>query len=75
MDIGVLWLLAGLAMLIWLVLILSVAWLATTRPGRHPSVPNARARKILADRYSRGEIDFEEYRQRVGIPREELSHR
>jgi putative membrane protein len=63
-------------MLIWLVLIVSVAWLAATRPGRRANVPTSRAREILADRYARGEIDLEEYRYRLGAPHEEeLTHR
>jgi uncharacterized membrane protein len=33
-------------------------------------VPTDRARQILTDRYARREIDTEEYRQRLGIPRE-----
>lgn len=76
MDVGSMWLLAGLLMLIWLVLILSVAWLAATRPGRHARVPTDRAREILADRYASGEIDLEEYRDRLGaLGEDELTHR
>jgi putative membrane protein len=76
MDVGSMWLLAGLVMLIWLVLILSVAWLAATRPGRHARAPTDRAREILADRYARGEIDLDEFRDRLGAPPEdELIHR
>jgi putative membrane protein len=75
-DVGSMWLLAGLVMFIWLVLILSVAWLTATRPERRARVPTDRAREILADRYARGEIDLDEYRDRLGAPREdELIHR
>jgi uncharacterized membrane protein len=30
---------------------------------------------ILADRFARGEIDAEELRERLGTPREKVSHR
>jgi putative membrane protein len=79
MDISLLWLFAGLILFAWLVLILAATVLVITRPGRHPFVPTGRARQILTDRYARGEIDTEEYRQRLGIPRETpregVSHR
>jgi putative membrane protein len=76
MQLGLLWLLVGLVILIWLVVVLSGAWLAATRPRRQARVPTDRAREILADRYARGEIDLEEYRDRLGAPCEdELSHR
>jgi uncharacterized membrane protein len=38
-------------------------------------VPTDRAREILADRYAQGEIDLEEYRERLGTPREPVSQR
>jgi putative membrane protein len=69
------WLLAGLVVLVWLVLVLSGAWLTATRPGHRPPVPTDRAREILADRYARGEIDVEEYRERLGRRREKVPHR
>jgi uncharacterized membrane protein len=56
-NVGSMWLLAGLVMLVWLVVVLSVAWLRATRPGGGANVPTYRAREILADRYARGEID------------------
>lgn len=75
MHLGWMWLLAGLVLLAWLVLVLSAAWLAATRPGQRPSVPTDRACDILADRFARGEIDVEEYRERLGRRREKVPHR
>lgn len=75
MHVDWMWLLAGLMMFGWLLVILAVAWLVTTRPEQHPSVPTDRAREILADRYAQGEIDLEEYRERLGTPREPVSQR
>ena len=74
-QLGVMWLLAGLVVLVWLVLALSGAWLTATRPGHRPLVPTDRAREVLADRYARGEIDVEEYRERLGTPREKVPRR
>lgn len=75
MHVGSMELLVGLVMLVGLVLILSVALLAVTRPGQHPRGQTDRAREVLADRYARGEIDLDEYRERLGTPREEVTHR
>ena len=54
-----------LAMLLLVVLIVGVV-VAVTRAGR-PSQPDAagRAREILNERYARGEISTEEYRERL----------
>jgi putative membrane protein len=69
------WLLAGLVVLIWLGLIVSAAVLTATRPRQRPCVPTDRACEILAERYARGEIDLDEYRERLGTTREKASHR
>jgi putative membrane protein len=74
-HLGSMWLLVGLVVLVWLVLVLSGAWLTATRPGHRRLEPTVRAREILADRYARGEIDVEEYRERLGPPREKVPHR
>jgi putative membrane protein len=74
-HLGLMWLFAGLVVLVWLVLVLSGVWITATRPGHRPFEPTDRAREILADRYSRGEIDVEEYTERLGTPREKVPHR
>jgi putative membrane protein len=47
--------------LLWLVVLGLVIWLLVRRPGPHRSS----AAEILADRYARGEIGSEEYRERL----------
>jgi putative membrane protein len=52
--------------LLWLGVIATVVWLITRRrwtAGRPPSGSD-RAKEILAERYARGEITSEEYRER-----------
>jgi putative membrane protein len=63
------WLWGGLMMVAWLVLIVSVAWLISVRPGARSRMPTDRAREALAERYARGEIDAAEYRDRLGAAR------
>jgi putative membrane protein len=63
------WLRGGLMIAVWLALIVSVAWLISVRPGAHSRMPTDRAREALAERYARGEINAEEYRDRVGAAR------
>jgi uncharacterized membrane protein len=60
------WLWVALKVVIWVTLALSIGWLMNTRPGRGPTVPSRRAREILAERYARGEFDFDEYQDRLG---------
>jgi putative membrane protein len=52
--------------LLWLGLIVTVAWLITRRrwTAERPQSGADRARDILAERYARGEITNEEYRER-----------
>jgi putative membrane protein len=66
MQVSWMWLWVAVMMVIWLTLILSVGWLMNTRPGRGPTVPSQRAREILADRYARGEFDYDEYQAWLG---------
>jgi putative membrane protein len=42
-----------------------VVWFVATRSGPRPTAPTDRAREILAERYARGEITGEEYRERL----------
>ena len=51
--------------LLWLVLLgLAIWWIVRGRRWHHPSGME-RARDILAERYARGEITGEEYRERL----------
>lgn len=57
------WLLRFLMFLVWITIIfLVVRW--GIRGRHHQDSPMDRARGILAERYARGEIDAEAYRQR-----------
>ena len=69
MHVSWMWLWGGLMMAVWFVLIVSVAWLTAVRPGSPSRAPTDRAREVLAERYAHGEIDAEEYRDRVGAAR------
>ena len=56
----------GLAMMVLVtVLIVWVVRVSVGRPPERPD-PSDRAREILAERYARGEISTEEYRERLG---------
>ncbi|ADU09733.1 SHOCT domain-containing protein [Micromonospora aurantiaca] len=57
----------GLMMVGWLVLaviIVAAVWL-TVGTGRRATDHGDSARRILAERYARGELDDEEYRRRL----------
>jgi putative membrane protein len=63
------WWLMGLVVVLIVVAVVLVVWLVT-RPshaaGSGPSAdPNAGARRILAERLARGEIDPDEYQERL----------
>lgn len=62
---GWMWLVGLLSLLLLIALVVGVVW-AVTRSGRPgPSDPASRAREILNERYARGEISTEEYRERL----------
>jgi putative membrane protein len=56
-------------LLFWVAVIALIVW--AVRSGRRdgPSTPDPTndARRILAERYARGEIDADEYRERLGV--------
>ena len=53
--------------LLWLVVIVTVVWFFKRRRWNSPHAQTGadRARDILAERYARGEITGEEYRERL----------
>jgi putative membrane protein len=51
-------------LLFWVALIGTAVWLISTRRGRR-SDPLDRARELLAERYARGELSGDEYRERL----------
>ena len=65
-DGGHWWVFAPLAWAVWLAGIATVVWLLVrrTRAGERSGLE--RARDILAERYARGEISADEYRERLG---------
>jgi putative membrane protein len=51
-------------LLVWAALIGTAVWLVSRRRGRRGE-PLDRARELLAERYARGELSGEEYRERL----------
>lgn len=65
---GEYWWIGRLVMVVfWIVLIALVFWWMRRNAWRHHHEPTGieRAQGILAERYARGEIDAEEYRERL----------
>ena len=58
------WPLVPLLWLLFFLLVLRLFWRGRRRPWASRAAPDARA--ILAERYARGEISHEEYRERLG---------
>lgn len=55
-------------LLFWLAVIALIVWAVRTgRDGTSAPDPNHDARRILAERYARGEIDADEYRERLEV--------
>jgi putative membrane protein len=52
-------------LLVWAALISTVIWLIMRRRDRRGD-PLDRGREVLAERYARGELTGEEYRERLG---------
>lgn len=52
--------------LLWLVVLAAVVWLVSSTQRRdRPADTSERARQMLAERYARGDIDTEEYHERL----------
>lgn len=59
------WVWAPFTLALWLALTATVVWLVTRSVGaRRPSALD-RAREVLAERYARGELTSDEYRERL----------
>jgi putative membrane protein len=52
-------------LLFWLLILVAVAWFLWHRWGRPPRDGLDQAREILAERYAKGELTNDEYRERV----------
>ncbi|MEX0657867.1 MAG: hypothetical protein WD080_01925 [Egibacteraceae bacterium] len=63
---GWMWAMSLFWMLLLVALVVGIVW-AVTRTGRPPERPEGagRAREILDERYARGEVSTEEYRERL----------
>jgi putative membrane protein len=59
------WLWGPIVLLGWVTVIAAVVWFVvrSTRPGERSGVD--RAREVLAERYARGELTTDEYRERL----------
>jgi putative membrane protein len=62
---GWMWLVGLLSMLLLVALVVAVMWAVTRRGSTNHPDPTSRAREILDERYARGEISTEEYRERL----------
>jgi putative membrane protein len=64
---GWMWLWGGLMMLLIVLGVVLAIWLILRNQSHReaPATPTQRAREILAERFARGEIDTEEYRDRL----------
>ena len=59
------WIVVSVMMLLfWAVVVGGVVWLVRGARAGHPGVSGDRARQILDERFARGELTEEEYRQR-----------
>ncbi|HEV2109000.1 MAG TPA: hypothetical protein VGR16_12105 [Thermomicrobiales bacterium] len=59
------WLLRPLMLLLWIVLIAVIVRWVLRSTDRHGPFPMERARDIVAERYARGEINADEFRDRL----------
>jgi putative membrane protein len=59
------WLWGPIVLLLWVALVATVVWFVarSARPRQRSGVE--RAREVLAERYARGELTTEEYRERL----------
>jgi putative membrane protein len=64
---------AWLGGLPWLIVLSAlvglIVWLVVRNTGQQPTAPHSDARRILAERFARGEIDEDEFRRRSELLR------
>lgn len=60
------WVAGPLFLAFWIAVIATVIWLAVRAARRRDHSGIDRARDVLADRYARGELTTDEYRERAG---------
>jgi len=65
-DHHVWWFLAPLWWALWIAVIVFVVWTVKRRGGWRRPDPLDRAREVLAERFARGELTADEYRERLG---------
>lgn len=64
------WLLMGVGMVVWLAVIALVVWLVVRAVNPRTGGPGSEsAEELLRRRFAAGEIDAEEYRQRLEVLR------
>ncbi len=59
------WLLRPLVLVLWIVLIAVIVRWVLRSTHRHDPSPMERARDVVAERYARGEINADEFRDRL----------
>ena len=62
---GWMWLWGTLMMFSWVAIIAAAIWLVTRTRDRTGSPRSTQAREILDERYARGELTTDEYRERL----------
>lgn len=60
------WWFGPLIPVLWIALVALVVWLVVRRSKPADGDPLEHARRILSERYARGEVSTEEYRERLG---------
>jgi len=61
------WMMAAYGLVVLLVLVAAVVVVMSRRAGRNGSPATPTAKELLAQRYARGEIDDDEYFQRLSL--------
>ena len=62
---GWMWLWGGLMLVVWAAIIGTLVWVVSLPSGPGPALPPDQARRLLEERFVRGEIDAQEYYDRL----------